>query len=303
MDTHKPSSNPSSSGTSTGSTPGSSASPGMDSMRGALDEAKRHVDTLTEDVKGTAADLAAQAREAASQAASEGARKASRFAESQKDLAADQIAKVSEAAHAAADRLNDTSPQMARYAHEMASGIDRFAGRIRERSIGDLVRQASDYARRDPAVFMAGTVLVGFMLTRFLKSGAERAERERDDRMGQGAGRGRDFGGREYAGGFDRGYGDDRERRMGTGGPDRFRNATQGAGSMPAPAGSGRSFDPTPRFDEREPIPGQGGPGGMRPSSPGLGSSGLGSSGMGTSGMGSSGDNVRPDLTRGGSHG
>lgn len=231
----------------TGATSGSSgSSAGSDKLRGAMDEAKRSADQVASEVKEAASELAGQARAAAAEAADRTRHKVTDYAEQQKGVAAEQIVKLSEAAHAAADHLNEASPTMARYAHDLAGGIDRFAGVVRERSVGDLMRQASGYARREPAMFVAGTVFVGFMVARFLKSSAERAEREQWQR--------RDLSSPGDRPGFGR---------------DQNRNAATGPGTMPGQAGSGRSYDPSRRYDERD-VPtggarsGSGRPGGTR---------------------------------------
>ena len=263
----------------TGAMPGSSGpSAGSDKLRSAMDEAKRSADQVASDVKDAASDLAGQARAAASEAADRTKHKVTDYAEQQKGAAADQIGKLSEAAHAAADHLNEASPTMARYAHDLAGGIDRFAGVVRERSVADLMRQASEYARREPAVFVAGTVFAGFVMARFLKSSAERAEREQWQNRGMGS------------------SGDRYRDRSGFSG-DRGRNASTGPGSMPGQAGSGRSYDPYRRYDERDaPVGGRSGAAGVSGSGM-TGSSGLagqggmtGRQGAGTSagaGMGS----------------
>lgn len=264
----------------TGAMPGSSgSSAGSEKLRDAMDEARRSADQVASDVKDAAAELAGQARAAASEAADRTKARVTDYAEQQKGAAAEQIVKLSEATHAAADHLNQASPTMARYAHDLAGGIDRFAGAVRERSVGDLVRQASDYARREPAVFVAGTVFVGFLMARFLRSSAESAERDRwQDRNAGMAGNP---------------YGDRRGFGAGMG-----RNASTGPAGMPGQAGSGRTYDPSRRYDERDV-----GPGGTRPAGPGQPGSGsdFGSPPSGQSGT--TGPSTRPDQNAGGTHG
>ena len=230
-------------------------------------------------MKEAAADLAGQARAAAAEAADRTKARVTDYAEQQKGAAAEQIVKLSQATHVAADHLNEASPTMARYAHDLAGGIDRFAGVVRERSIGDLVRQASEYARREPAVFVAGTVFAGFVMARFLRSSAERAER--DQRQDRGTGMaGNPYGDRR---GFGAGMG---------------RNASTGPAGMPGQAGSGRSFDPSRRYDERDTSPR-----GMRPAGTHQPGSAGSFSAPGAGPSGTTGPSTRPDQTAGGTHG
>jgi hypothetical protein len=41
---------------------------------------------------------------------------------------------------------------------------------VRERSLEDLMCMVDDFARRQPAAFFGGSVVAGFLLSRFLKS-------------------------------------------------------------------------------------------------------------------------------------
>ena len=53
---------------------------------------------------------------------------------------------------------------------------------MRERSIGDLFNNFSDFARRQPLTVMAGSVFAGFLVSRFLKSNAANAPTVHADR-------------------------------------------------------------------------------------------------------------------------
>jgi len=95
------------------------------------------------------------------------------LAEEQKTAGADRLDAVARAVHDAADRLEPELPRQASgYIHEAAGGIERASAAIRERSIDDLLQIAANFARRQPVAFLAGAVLTGFALTRFLKSSA-----------------------------------------------------------------------------------------------------------------------------------
>jgi len=95
---------------------------------------------------------------------------ASKFADSQKASGTKIIQNVSEAAQAGAEKLEAQSPMMAGYVRDASQQLDRFADDFQNRSIGDLMQDVSNFARRQPAIFIAGSVLAGFVLTRFLKS-------------------------------------------------------------------------------------------------------------------------------------
>jgi ABC-type transporter Mla subunit MlaD len=111
-------------------------------------------------------DMKSAAREAAGHVADE----TRDFAEQQKTAGADNMARLGEAVHGAADQLGRELPQAAGFIHSAADTLQGAASSMRERSIEDLVAGFRDFARRQPAAAFAGSVLAGFALARFLKS-------------------------------------------------------------------------------------------------------------------------------------
>jgi hypothetical protein len=97
------------------------------------------------------------------------------FAEEQKRRGADQAEGIARAVHGAADQLQETSPEIARYVQEAASAVDGLARGLRDSSPGQLMGQMEDLARRQPVAFFGAAVLAGFALARFAKSSAEEA--------------------------------------------------------------------------------------------------------------------------------
>ena len=87
-----------------------------------------------------------------------------------------QMAGVSRAVHSAADELGRELPQAAGYIHSVADRLESASSALRERSVDDLVSTFNNFARRQPSVAFAGSVLAGFALSRFLKSSAPRSE-------------------------------------------------------------------------------------------------------------------------------
>ena len=115
-----------------------------------------------------------EARKHASAAADAVKEKARNAAEQRKAAGADQLGGVAHAAEAAANELQGKMPQAAEYVRGVAGQLDSLASTMRERSVDDLISQTADFARKQPAAFFAGTVAVGFALSRFLKSSASR---------------------------------------------------------------------------------------------------------------------------------
>ncbi|HEX9464749.1 MAG TPA: hypothetical protein VGB82_19280 [Alphaproteobacteria bacterium] len=144
----------------------------------ATENLRERVSTLAD----RASEVAGQVRDQAAAAASDLARpmkeRARDLAEEQKQAGADRLGGVARAVHQAADQLDkDLPPEASRYVHQAAAGIERVSSAIRERSVGELIDEVSDFARRQPVAFFGGAVLAGFVLSRFLKSSAETGPR------------------------------------------------------------------------------------------------------------------------------
>jgi hypothetical protein len=87
----------------------------------------------------------------------------------QKQGAGRQITTVAAAVRSAAQSLDQaSSPTLARYADQMAGGIERFGNRLRERGWGELGDDVKALAQRQPVLFLAGAVIAGFLSGRFL---------------------------------------------------------------------------------------------------------------------------------------
>src|SRR5262245_1147239 len=96
--------------------------------------------------------------------------------EQTKQTAAEHVETVAQALASAKERLEHDQPTLAEYAGRIATGVGNLATRLREGSMDDLLGDTRDLARRNPALFLAGSVALGFALSRFLKSSAaERA--------------------------------------------------------------------------------------------------------------------------------
>ena len=121
------------------------------------------------ELKDQVASAASEAREQAADVAQSAKAQARRLAEQQKEAGANQLGGIAHAVDSAADELENQMPQSAEYIHEMADKLESAAKSLRERNVDDLLRQAGDLARQQPAMFFAGAVLTGFALSRFLK--------------------------------------------------------------------------------------------------------------------------------------
>lgn len=92
---------------------------------------------------------------------------------------ADGADALSDAVDAAASKLDDHDREgLARYARELSTNLANAAGQLEGRSVDELATDAKRLARNNPALFMLGSIAVGFGLSRFFKASAERNHHE-----------------------------------------------------------------------------------------------------------------------------
>jgi len=68
-------------------------------------------------------------------------------------------------------------PAAAHYADRAAAQIDRLSETVRSRQFGEMVTDAEDFARRQPALFIAVAVAAGFVIGRLLARPSRRDHR------------------------------------------------------------------------------------------------------------------------------
>ena len=86
-----------------------------------------------------------------------------------------QLAEGAERVASAVDRTANALEQdgdnaISGFGHSVASLMRQLAGGLRERDIDDFARELADLARRNPGVFLAGSVALGFGIARFFKA-------------------------------------------------------------------------------------------------------------------------------------
>lgn len=95
----------------------------------------------------------------------------------QKNRAMDSLGNIAQAARQTTQALRDNQQDtIANYVSRAADQIERFSTRLRDRDITDLMQDAQQFARRQPAVFIGAAFAVGVLAARFLKSSASANE-------------------------------------------------------------------------------------------------------------------------------
>jgi hypothetical protein len=130
-----------------------------------------------------ASNLAHEAADSVMHAASSGAssvkRQVTQALDKQVASGADVISQVASSTRRAADDLEREVPQLAGVVRSMADKVDTYADDLKTKSVDDLVRSASDFARRQPAAVFGFAAIAGFLVYRMLTTASEQSERRR----------------------------------------------------------------------------------------------------------------------------
>lgn len=91
--------------------------------------------------------------------------------DAQKEQAAGQLNAIRSALHESSEsfRRHDQGG-LASTIDTIADRVERVTHSLRDKSIDELLHDVEDYARREPALFLGGGLLVGLLGARFLKA-------------------------------------------------------------------------------------------------------------------------------------
>lgn len=115
-------------------------------------------------------------REGVEEFTEEARRKGIGFFEEQKKTAAESLGRIAEVLHDTHTRLEREQPSAARLFGQGADVLERTAESLRRNDAEALMRQAQDFARRQPALMLGGALAAGFFMTRMFKSTSHRSE-------------------------------------------------------------------------------------------------------------------------------
>jgi hypothetical protein len=136
------------------------------------ESAARSARELGEEIRAASADLVREAQTQAREAVERG-----------KERAAGSLDHLVTALHGSADQLRENEPRLADAASAAARYLQSTAERLHEQDLKGLARDASGFARRNPAVFLGGAVAIGFALSRLVKASNEGEDTPRSREM------------------------------------------------------------------------------------------------------------------------
>jgi hypothetical protein len=127
----------------------------------------------------TAAEAAATLKRQGRRIRNEAKDELQRFTEQRKHEAASFLKDVSDALRAVTSRLDEQGhDRIARYAGVAADRLRQVGDDLPQRDLGALLREAGQFARERPAVFLGALFIAGFGATRFLKASGEASDAE-----------------------------------------------------------------------------------------------------------------------------
>jgi len=134
--------------------------------------------STVQQVKDQAKSLAHDAKEEVTNVAGQARDQVQGLVTQQKTRVADQLGSLAGAlrdtgnqlGQKLGDKQGDNNLDLVGYAGKAADQVDRFSNYLRDRELGDVVRDAETFARRRPDVFLGGTFIAGLLLARFLKA-------------------------------------------------------------------------------------------------------------------------------------
>jgi hypothetical protein len=94
--------------------------------------------------------------------------------EQRKRSAAERVEGIAQAIERTGAQFSENEPTLADLANRLAGTVGNFATRLREGSIDELLDDTRAFARRNPGLFIAGGVVAGFALARFVKASSQR---------------------------------------------------------------------------------------------------------------------------------
>ena len=158
-----------------------SASPDLQSS---ANDALRQIKSTSSDLGNAAANIAnassesitsqaAAAADALKTAASQAGDKLNQGLADSKAKGADYVGTLASAVRRAGEQFDRDLPIAGQYIRMAADQMEDSADAIRSGSISDLVGSAQSFAQRQPTAFLALSLVAGFGVVRFLKSGTK----------------------------------------------------------------------------------------------------------------------------------
>ena len=143
--------------------------PNSREISGAPNGGQQNSDTLSQ-VSEAAQTATTTAKKAASDAASTITDQLKEMLDTQLASGAEMVGHLGSSAKLAANDLNRNAPQLAGLVRGVADRIEGYADELHDQSVDQLLRSASNFTRRQPALVFGLAALAGFFAFRTIRS-------------------------------------------------------------------------------------------------------------------------------------
>jgi len=127
--------------------------------------------TITNQAKDTVGQIGEQAQQTAGQVVDQARQQVSSRLAGQKDRAAEGLTSVAQALRQTSQQLRTQDQQtVTGYIESAASQVERVSNYLKQNDLGGMIDDVEHFARRQPALFLGGTFVLGLLGARFLKS-------------------------------------------------------------------------------------------------------------------------------------
>ena len=124
--------------------------------------------------------VTSEARQAVGQVAGQAQQQASSMASNQMNAVAERLAGLSDMFRTVSQQSRENDQTMvAEVADRAGQQVERVSNYLRERDLDDLIEETQEYARRQPAIFLGSTFVLGLLAARFFKSSSQRSRAKR----------------------------------------------------------------------------------------------------------------------------
>lgn len=135
------------------------------------DQTRQVANDARQAIGDIATEATATVKQTANEALGEARTRAESVVDERKGQAADRLHGIAGALRETSNTLHSQEEEtFANYAAAAADQVEKFSGYLRNQNIGTLLQDIEGFARRQPELFLAGTLAAGFMLGRFFKS-------------------------------------------------------------------------------------------------------------------------------------
>ena len=143
--------------------------------------ARSEAGKVADSARSAAAEFGEAAKAKGREAGNALADEARRRSEEAKAATAAEINTVSDAFRRAARDLQAGSPQERTFGY-LADNLASVSDTVRDKDLGEMIDDVSDFARRNPLAFLSGAALIGFAVTRFGRASQDSTLRRRHSR-------------------------------------------------------------------------------------------------------------------------